>query len=74
MLPKPKIPENHHQYLRIGTSSWKYDSWKALVYDLDKNYKPQDYLSDYSQYYNTVEIDQWFWSLFPTGAKQLQQP
>ena len=32
-------------------------------------YNPEDYLSDYSQYYNTVEIDQWFWSLFPTGAK-----
>ena len=69
MLPKLKIPKNYQKYLRIGTSSWKYDSWKGLVYDPDKKYKPQDYLSDYSQYYNTVEIDQWFWSLFPTGAK-----
>ena len=69
MLPKLRIPKQYEQYLRIGTSSWKYDSWKGLVYDPDKKYKPQDYLSDYSQYYNTVEIDQWFWSLFPTGAK-----
>jgi uncharacterized protein YecE (DUF72 family) len=69
MLPKLKIPKKFQDYLRIGTSSWKYDSWKGLVYDPDKKYKPEDYLSDYSQYYNTVEIDQWFWSLFPTGAK-----
>ena len=69
MLPKLKIPKQYQDYLRIGTSSWKYDSWKGLVYDSDKKYKPEDYLSDYSQYYNTVEVDQWFWSLFPTGAK-----
>jgi len=25
---------------------------------------------DYAKYFNTVEIDQWFWSLFPRGAKQ----
>lgn len=69
MLPKLKIPTEYKQYLRIGTSSWKYDSWKGLVYDPDRIYDPGDYLTDYSKYYNTVEIDQWFWSLFPTGAK-----
>jgi uncharacterized protein YecE (DUF72 family) len=69
MLPKLKIPKKFEKYLRIGTSSWKYDGWKGLIYDPDKKYKPQDYLADYSRYYNTVEIDQWFWSLFPTGAK-----
>lgn len=69
MLPKLKLPQKYRKYLRIGTSSWKYDSWKGLVYDPNKKYKPQDYLFDYSRYYNTVEIDQWFWSLFPTGAK-----
>lgn len=55
--------------LRIGTCSWKYDSWKGLIYAPDKTYSPHDYLADYSHHYNTVEIDQWFWSLFPTGAK-----
>lgn len=69
MLPKLKIPKKYKNYLRIGTCSWKYDSWKGLIYDPNKKYNPEDYLSDYSQYYNTVEIDQWFWSLFPTGAK-----
>jgi uncharacterized protein YecE (DUF72 family) len=69
VLPKLNIPAKYQKYLRIGTSSWKYDGWKGLVYDPDKKYKPQDYLADYSRYYNTVEIDQWFWSLFPAVAK-----
>lgn len=55
--------------LRIGTCSWKYDSWKGLIYEADKDYRPYDYLQDYAKHYNTVEIDQWFWSLFPSGAK-----
>jgi uncharacterized protein YecE (DUF72 family) len=46
--------------LRIGTCSWKYDAWKGIIYpDLDSF----NYLQHYSKYYNTVEIDQWFWSL-----------
>jgi uncharacterized protein YecE (DUF72 family) len=39
------------------------------VYDPAKKYGPQDYLADYSRFFDTVEIDQWFWSLFPQGAK-----
>lgn len=60
---------NYHPHLRIGTCSWKYDSWKGIIYDPKKKYGSYDYLSDYAKYFNTVEIDQWFWSLFPTGAK-----
>jgi uncharacterized protein YecE (DUF72 family) len=60
---------NYDPYLRIGTCSWKYDSWKGLIYNPEKNYKPNDYLRDYAKHYNTVEIDQWFWSLFPQGVK-----
>ena len=59
----------YYPQLRIGTCSWKYDSWKELIYESEKDYKPYDYLIDYSKHYNTVEIDQWFWSLFPSGAK-----
>ncbi len=63
------IPSNKFSpYLRIGTCSWKYDSWKGLIYDPDRNYAPNDYLADYARRYNTVEIDQWFWSLFGAGA------
>ncbi|MFA6979615.1 MAG: DUF72 domain-containing protein [Ignavibacteriaceae bacterium] len=46
--------------LKIGTCSWKYDSWKEIIYT-DKS--EQNYLEEYSRHFNTVEIDQWFWSL-----------
>jgi uncharacterized protein YecE (DUF72 family) len=46
--------------IRIGTCSWKYDSWKGIIYpDVSKF----NYLQEYSGHFNTVEIDQWFWSL-----------
>ena len=48
--------------LKIGTCSWKYDSWKGLVYP---EFGEFNYLEEYSKKYNTVEIDQWFWSLNP---------
>jgi len=54
--------------LRIGTCSWKYDSWRGFVYS-DK--EKINYLEEYSQLYNTVEIDQWFWSLFPPSKAVL---
>lgn len=55
--------------LRVGTCSWKYDTWQGLVYDQGRDYGAYDYLADYARYFNTVEIDQWFWSLFAIGAK-----
>ena len=66
---KTEIHKDHKPYLRIGTCSWKYDSWKGLYYEKGKNYRPNDYLSDYAKHLNSVEIDQWFWSLFPGGVK-----
>ncbi len=63
------IPAQYAGHLRIGTCSWKYDSWKGLIYEPDKRYRPDDYLPDYARHFTTVEIDQWFWSLFPSGAK-----
>jgi uncharacterized protein YecE (DUF72 family) len=47
--------------IRFGTCSWKYDSWRGIIYSYDKQI---NYLQEYSKHYNTVEIDQWFWSLF----------
>lgn len=55
--------------LRIGACSWKYDSWKGIIYP-DK--KELNYLEEYSQHFNTVEIDQWFWSLF--SEKRINLP
>jgi len=47
--------------IRIGTCSWKYDSWQGLVYSEQAK---KNYLFEYAQKFDTVEIDQWFWSLF----------
>jgi uncharacterized protein YecE (DUF72 family) len=52
--------------LRIGTCSWKYDSWKGIVYSSKSKI---NYLEEYSKMYSTVEIDQWFWSLFDDIVK-----
>jgi uncharacterized protein YecE (DUF72 family) len=40
-----------------------------LVYDPSVRYRPEDYLSDYARHFRTVEVDQWFWSLFPKGVR-----
>jgi uncharacterized protein YecE (DUF72 family) len=52
--------------VRIGTCSWKYPSWDKLVYPSPRGI---DYLAHYSRKYATVEVDQWFWSLFANGIK-----
>lgn len=46
--------------LYTGTCSWKYDSWKGLIYPESGKF---NFLKEYSKHFNTVEIDQWFWSL-----------
>jgi uncharacterized protein YecE (DUF72 family) len=56
--------------VRFGTCSWKYDSWKGIVYS-DTNIK--NYLKEYSKQFTTVEIDQWFWSLFQPSRVILPQ-
>jgi len=47
--------------IRFGTCSWKYDSWRGILYSDEVNI---NYLKEYSTHYSTVEIDQWFWSLY----------
>jgi len=63
------IPDEVGPYLRVGTCSWKFDSWKGLLYESEKRYRPQDYLRDYARHLNSVEVDQWFWSLFPEKVR-----
>ncbi len=55
--------------IRIGTCSWRYPSWHGLVYSAPKGI---NYLSEYAQKYDTVEIDRWFWSLF--GPEKVSLP
>jgi len=54
--------------IRFGTCSWKYDSWQGIVYTENAR---DNYLSEYALKYPTVEIDQWFWSLFGTDKVSL---
>ena len=57
--------------IRLGTCSWKYDSWQGLVYS---DQAKKNYLYEYSKKYDTVEIDQWFWSLFGVDKVSIPQP
>jgi uncharacterized protein YecE (DUF72 family) len=68
-----RVPREFRGFLRLGTCSWKYDSWKGLIYETGKAYRPNDYLVDYAKKLDSVEVDQWFWSLFP-GSLRLPDP
>lgn len=57
--------------LRIGTCSWRFPSWDGLVYSAPRGI---NYLREYAQEYDTVEIDRWFWSLFGEDSLSLPQP
>lgn len=58
--------------LEFGACSWKYPSWEHLVYSAAKDI---NYLAEYAQKYSTVEVDQWFWSLFaPDSIGRPQAP
>jgi uncharacterized protein YecE (DUF72 family) len=57
--------------LRIGTCSWKFPSWEGLVYSAPQGI---NYLAEYARQYDTVEIDQWFWSLFGEDSVKLPRP
>ena len=48
--------------LFIGTCSWKYPEWSIYPEAFDK--KKFNFLKTYSEHFNSVEIDQWFWSLY----------
>jgi uncharacterized protein YecE (DUF72 family) len=63
--------KNNTAKIRFGTCSWKYDSWQGIVYSPNAK---NNYLNEYSKKYNTVEIDQWFWSLFGVDKIALPLP
>jgi len=56
--------------IRFGTCSWKYESWKGIIYPESEKF---NYLKEYSNHFNTVEIDQWFWSLYAPSKVLLPQ-
>lgn len=58
--------------IKFGTCSWKYDSWKGIVYPENVKKKDLNYLHEYAKTFETVEVDQWFWSLF--GPDKIKLP
>lgn len=54
------------ELIKFGTCSWKYESWRGIIYPEKGSF---NYLKEYSKVYSTVEIDQWFWSLFGENIK-----
>ena len=54
--------------LRLGTCSWKYDDWRGLIYP---DTGDLNHLEEYGRAFDTVEVDQWFWSLFPPDIVKL---
>lgn len=54
------------KFIHFGTCSWKYESWRGIIYPKTGKF---NYLEEYSKHYDTVEIDQWFWSLFDSNVK-----
>lgn len=52
--------KNKKSKIYFGTCSWKYDSWEGIVYSKAKGI---NMLEEYSRQFDSVEIDQWFWSL-----------
>ncbi len=57
--------------LHIGTCSWKYESWRGLVYS---DQAGDNYLEEYARRFSSVEVDQWFWSLFGADKVVLPKP
>lgn len=57
--------------LFIGSCSWKYESWRGLVYS---NGEEINFLKEYSKLYATVEIDQWYSSLQGNNKVILPKP
>lgn len=57
--------------LRIGTCSWKYESWTGIVYSAERR---GNFLEEYAEHFPTVEVDQWFWSLFAGDKAVLPKP
>lgn len=55
----------------VGTCSWKFPSWRGLIYPETGG---ENYLEEYSRHFKTVEIDQWFWSLFEEDKVKLPDP
>jgi uncharacterized protein YecE (DUF72 family) len=65
------LPDKILKNLRIGTCSWNYPEWAELGIYSGTMKKHYDYLPEYAKYFNSAEIDQWFWSLMDKSIIRL---
>jgi uncharacterized protein YecE (DUF72 family) len=78
--PKPlptvyDLPSATLKHLRIGTCSWKYPEWSRVgIYPDGYDKTSGNFLEHYAKFFNTVEIDQWFWSLYTPKFIRLPNP
>ena len=54
----------------VGCSGWSYDDWIGNFYPIELAKRKDEWLSYYSQYFNTVEINSTFYR--PPGERQVQ--
>lgn len=59
--------------MKVGTCSWKFPEWK-WIYGEGGDERGFNHLQHYSRHYGSVEIDQWFWSLFRDEHASLPNP
>lgn len=57
--------------IRIGICSWRFPSWEGLVCSAPDGIND---LAEYARQYDTVEVDQWFWSLLEGVKPKLPDP
>ncbi|KAF0139059.1 MAG: hypothetical protein FD122_3533 [Stygiobacter sp.] len=57
--------------LYTGTCGWKYDSWRGLVYSHKEEI---NHLKEYSECYDAVEVQQWYFSLHGNNKVVLPKP
>jgi uncharacterized protein YecE (DUF72 family) len=64
---KNKITDN----LYLSTCSWNYPEWWDVGVYSGTYKRHYEYLPEYAEKFNAVEVDQWFWSLMDNGVIRL---
>jgi uncharacterized protein YecE (DUF72 family) len=59
---------------KMGTCSWNYPEWQEIGIYSQQQKRHYDYLPEYAEHFNSVEVDQWFWSLESPDTIRLPRP
>ncbi len=72
--PRIDLSKKLPGHLRIGTCSWNYPEWQEIGIYSQQQKRHYDHLPEYSEHFNTAEVDQWFWSLESPDVIRLPRP